>query len=75
MTVPRLRPANERLAGAVAILSEFNPLRLELSQCFIDPMESDVIVIFYLVPRTRTKSLVSAASFIRLNKEGLRAPS
>ena len=73
MTVPRLRPVNERLAGAVAILSEFNPLRLELSQCFIDPM--DVIVIFYLVPRTRTKSLVSAASFIRLNKEGLRAPS
>ena len=73
MTVPRLRPANERLAGAVAILSEFNPLRLELSQCFIHPM--DVIVNFYLVPRTRTKSLVSAASFIRLNKEGLRAPS
>ena len=28
MTVPRLRPARERLAGAVAILSEFNPLKL-----------------------------------------------
>ena len=73
MTVPRLRPVNERLAGAVAILSEFNPLRLELSQCFSDPM--DVSGFSHLVPRTRTKSLVSAASFIRLNKEGLRAPS
>ena len=28
MTVPRLRPARERLAGAVAIRSEFNPLKL-----------------------------------------------
>ena len=29
----------------------------------------------YLVPKTITKSLVSAASFIRLNRMGLRAPS